>query len=166
VQDSNEYFETDSTDSALAKPNIDNLPDAFENVDGNWIPLFQVGDKIAIERQSTINPGKWAGTSQYHVVSVDHEDHIVFLWNESLDQFDMTSWETGIKRGNLYKLMTLGGKPISIKKRGRGRPRKNPIQFDGSGKPAVADKPVVLDENGAPVKRGRGRPKGSKNKQK
>lgn len=57
-----------------------------------------------------------------------------------------------IKRNQQTSLQidTITGEPVARK---RGRPRKHPV------------KPVNLDENGNVVKRGRGRPKGSKNKQ-
>lgn len=44
--------------------------------------------------------------------------------------------------------------PATGEKRGRGRPRKHPVK----------EIVIVTDENGQPVKRGRGRPKGAVNK--
>ena len=70
----------------------------------------------------------------------------------------MSNYITGTKAGYRFKLPNAKG--MSIGKRKRGRPRKNP-----TGAPELT-KPVELDSNGQPVKKKRGRPAGTKNRPK
>lgn len=139
--------------SPAAAPGIDisKLPDAI--ADG--VLRVGAGDRIVIERRATFLPGRpYLDTKTYRIKRVDPNGDMS-LWDESLNQWAMDNWKTGPLKGQVYKLATVGTNVTT--KRKRGRPRKNPVD---------APKPVVVGPDGAPVKRGRGRPKGSKNRAK
>lgn len=131
------------------KPDISGLPDAI--ADGR--PLFKVGDKIVIEQYATIletNP--YLHTRTYKVTAINHQTGDLQLWDESLCQWGMDNYVKGPMFGQVYKLAN----GAVVGKRKRGRPRKNPIA------PAT----VVVAPAPAGEKKGRGRPKGSKNRPK
>jgi hypothetical protein len=127
------------------QPNIGHLADAFEiGPEGRPMPRFQAGEKIVLERRMTLLPGKpWLSTNTYVVEHIDQETGLMRLWNEEVQQFDLTNYVTGIKKhGFVYKL--LGGRrrtleeiqegvripdplPVISGVRKRGRPRKNPL---------------------------------------
>ena len=135
------------------KPDISYLEDAFEpGFDGTPLPRFAVGGKIIIERHSTLLPKRqWLNTQTYTVENIDYESYTLKLWNADLQQFDLTNWKSGILKHNfVYKLAPLYG---SLKKKGRGRPKKEILKPDSPVQEVVS-----------PEKKGRGRPKGSKNK--
>lgn len=130
---------------------ISRLPDAI--VEGALRPA--VGDRIVIERRAAFLPGRpYLDTKTYRIHRLDPNGNMS-LWDESLNQWAMDNWKTGPMKGNVYKVPSVGVAVTT--KRKRGRPRKNPVD---------APKPVVVGPDGAPVKRGRGRPKGSKNRAK
>lgn len=132
---------------AVSKPDISRLPDAI--VGG--IPQFGPGDKIVIERYCSFLKGcPYLDTRTYRVVDVDAFTGKMHLYDDALNQNAVDNWKTGIKTGNIYKLAV--GNVVSTKRK-RGRPRKNPIE---APKPVDANVP----------KRGRGRPKGVKNRAK
>lgn len=136
-----------------APPAIDisRLPDAI--VDGALRPT--VGDRIVIERRASFLPGRpYLDTKTYRIHRLDPNGNMS-LWDESLNQWAMDNWKTGPMKGNVYKVPSVGVAVTT--KRKRGRPRKNPVE---------PPKPVVVGPDGAPVKRGRGRPKGAKNRAK
>lgn len=131
----------------VQKPDISRLPTAL-GVDGT--PLFGVGDKIVIERYSGALDGcPYLDTRTYRVKSVDLVTGLVALYDEVLFQNAFDNWRDGVTRGQQYRF-SMGG-TFSTKKK-RGRPRKNP----------VAPKEEVPQGE----KRGRGRPKGAKNRAK
>lgn len=167
------------------RPNINRLKDAFVwNADlSHWDPQFRIGDIIVIERQSTIFPGRWSDTQKFVVQSIDMDKGLLTLWNQELDQWDMSHWNSGLERGNLYKMITQNGEKVSARskpstpkteiknltpvnpgeqpvKRGRGRPKGS------KNKNSIKRAAPVQDDSIVTVKRGRGRPKGSKNKPK
>lgn len=137
------------------KPDISRLHPAVEEVDGELLPLFAVGDRIVIERHAHSLPGSpWLDTQTYVVQDIDDETGVLRLWNTGQNQFAMGNFITGPARGDDYRLA--GDRRNPIGKRKRGRPRKNPVE-------PVAP---VVDGTPLPVKRGRGRPKGVKNRPK
>jgi hypothetical protein len=140
----------------INKPEIGHLPDAI--VDG--YPAFGVGDKIIIERRSVVLAGKpYIDTKSYRVISVDMAGGNVHLYDGDLDQFAMTNWRTGLLAGFIFKFAN--GKAV-VTKRKRGRPRKNPTP---EALPSRASEGL---NQSAPAgeKKGRGRPKGTKNRSK
>lgn len=134
------------------KPDISHLPSATaEDENGVVIPLFDVNDKIVIERHASMLTGRpWLDTQTYIVQEIDDETGVVKLWNPDMLQFALGNFITGPQRGDDYRLAVEGTPTVG--KRKRGRPRKNPVQ------------PVALKPG--EKKRGRGRPAGSKNRSK
>lgn len=145
---------------AAAKPLIDHLEDAVgKDQFGNPVLNAKIGDKIIIERVATILSHKpWLDTKTYIITSVDGVTGDMALMDTDLGQSAMSNYLTGTARGYRFKLPNSKG--MSIGKRKRGRPRKNPT---GAPEPA---KPIQLDLNGQPVKKKRGRPAGTKNRAK
>lgn len=134
------------TRKAGNKPDISRLPDAI--VAG--VAQFEEGDKIVIERYSSFLKGKpYLDTKTYKVVRHDVFTGRLHLFDEQLDQNAIVNWKESLKFGTVFKLAM--GNAVSTKKK-RGRPRKNPIE-------ATEAKP-------AGEKKGRGRPKGAKNRPK
>lgn len=135
------------------KPDISRLPDAI-GPDG--VPLFRVGEKIIIERRATVLEGNpYLDTRTYTVVGINGDNGNLDLFDETLAQSAMSNWMSGLRRGFVFKLAR--GNSVATKKK-RGRPRKNPIVDE------TEKKAVPLDERGQPIKKKRGRPPGSKNR--
>ena len=134
------------------KPDISRLRDAL-GPDG--FPVFRAGDKIVIERYTSVLAGNpYLDTRTYRVLEIDSVTGNLKLFDDSLQQFAGDNWKVGPKRGNVYKLA--GSMNITTKKK-RGRPRKAPVE---------QPKPVELGPDGKPIKKKRGRPPGSKNRPK
>ena len=145
---------------SAAKPLIDHLEDAVDKDQfGNLVLNAKVGDKIVIERFATVLSHRpWLDTKTYVITNVDGVTGDLGLMDTDLGQSAMSNYITGTKAGYRFKLPNAKG--VSIGKRKRGRPRKNPT---GAPEPT---KPVQLDPNGQPVKKKRGRPAGTKNRPK
>ena len=132
-----------------ARPDISGLPNAI-GPDG--IPVFVKGDKIVIERYASFLQGNpYLDTRTYKVEAVDLDTGKVDLWDENLQQYANDNWRHGLKIGQVYKLSL--GRLVSSQKK-RGRPKKNAEENKSVTKPFVA----------GTEKKGRGRPKGSKNR--
>lgn len=137
-------------DRNARKPNISHLKPALVMVDGAPIPLFNIGDKIVIERYASVLAARpWLDTLTYVVESIDDETGVVGLWNEDLKQHALGNYITGPKKGDVYCL-AIAKETIGKKK--RGRPRVRPLPAEGEPKPVRKGK--------------RGRPPGSKNRSK
>lgn len=141
-----------------SKPIIDHLEDAVsEDQFGNPVLLARVGDKIIIERVASVLSHKpWLDTKTYIITSIDGVTGDLVLMDYDLGQQAGSNYITGLKHGYRFKLPNSKG--MSIGKRKRGRPKKNP-----TGAPEL-EKPVQLDANGQPIKKKRGRPPGVKNR--
>lgn len=142
-----------------SRPDISSLEDAFEpGFDGVPLPKFTVGGKIVLERYATTLPKRqWLSTNTYIVEDINYETGTLKLWDPSLQRFELSNWRTALsKHGFVYKLAPAHG--VVGKKRGRGRPRKNPFVPPAPKAEGVAPGPED--------KKGRGRPKGSKNRSK
>jgi hypothetical protein len=139
------------------KPLIDHLPDAVERDEMGMLTLLAVpGEKIIIERYATILKGKpWLDTKTYTIETIDAANGDLALWDDDLGRSAMSNFIQGIKFGYRFKLPA--GR-VGIGHRKRGRPRKNP-----TGVPEEK-KPVQFDANGVPIPKKRGRPPGSKNR--
>lgn len=132
----------------VSKPDISRLPDAI--VGG--VAQFSEGDKLVIERYSSFLRGKpYLDTKTYRVIRHDEFTGRIHLFDEQLDQNAIMNWKEGLRFGTIFKLAT-GKVDISTKKK-RGRPKK---LVDG-----LPPEPKPEGE-----KRGRGRPKGAKNRDK
>lgn len=137
-------------DRNARKPNISHLKPALVVVDGAPLPLFNIGDKIVIERYASVLAARpWLDTLTYTVESIDDETGVVGLWNEDLKQHALGNYITGPKKGDVYCL-AIAKETIGKKK--RGRPRVRPLPPEGEPKPVRKGK--------------RGRPPGSKNRPK
>lgn len=142
-----------SKDRQARKPDISALEDALAfHPDGQIVPLFEPGARIVIERRSTVVAGNpWLDTQTYVVQEVEPDTGVLRLWNPHLMQLAMANFVSGSATGSVFKLAPVRG---TIGKKKRGRPRKN------------FSTPAPAPEQPAGEKRGRGRPKGSKNKAK
>lgn len=133
------------------KPSIDHLKDGVTHsmVDG-FIPLFDVGDRIVVERHSLLLPGNpWLDTRVYIVKDIDDEKGLAHCWDEELQHYAcMTFVQPDVQR---IKLAPKKGNPFRAPKgRADGKPLQNSSLSQGESAP----------------KKGRGRPKGSKNRPK
>lgn len=140
------------------RPVIDDLVDAVVKDElGRLVLLAKPGEKLIVERYATILPGNpWLDTKTYTVQSIDEATGRIHLWDDELQRTALTDYIGGTKAGYRFKLPVKGRKISS--KRKRGRPRKVvAVQ-------PVASVPVAVNPDGTPVKRGRGRPKGVKNR--
>lgn len=134
------------------KPDISHLPSAF-GPDG--YPIFGPGDKLVIERYASFLSGRpYLDTRTYRVVSVDLNSGHLALYDEELLQQATDNWRHGVKIGQQYRIAL--GRLVNSKGK-RGRPKKDVP-------PPTTPSPVK--DNSLGVKKGRGRPKGSKNRDK
>lgn len=143
------------------KPDVSCLEDAF-NEDGT--PLFEVGGRIVIERYATTIPGlPWLDTQTYVVREVDTVSGVMKLWNPHVYQTALTNYKLGLANGFLYKLAPTKG---SIGNKKRGRPKKHSPA--GTSTPTSPTSPPAgaTSSTSPEGKKGRGRPKGVKNRPK
>lgn len=139
----------EATGSTRAKPDISALEDALEvNDDGTvkFIPI--VGGKVVIER--CVEDGGWLDTNLYTVREIDEETGALRLIRDEFGHNAMSNYMEGILRGYVFKLPPKKGPIIARKVR--------------AGKKTKPTMTVPVDPS-AP-KKGRGRPKGSKNRPK
>jgi hypothetical protein len=145
------------------RPNIDDLVDAVVRDDlGRLVLLAKPGEKLIVERFATILPGRpWLDTRTYTIQTIDEATGRIHLWDDELQRTALTDYIGGTTAGYRFKLPTKGRALVSNKRK-RGRPKKivavKPVEQS-----AV---PVATNPDGTPVKRGRGRPKGIKNRDK
>ena len=141
-----------------SKPLIDHLPDAvIKNEMGLPTLLAGTGEKLIIERYATVLSHRpWLDTKTYTITNVNLATGVVGLWDDDLHRSATTNFIEGVKCGYRFKLTTRKG--MQIGKRKRGRPRKNPTDA-----PELM-KPVELGPDGQPIKKRRGRPAGTKNR--
>ena len=137
------------------KPDISHLEDAVK-VDEEGHPSLdlQVGDRIVIERYSGILKERpWLDTKPYYLNDVDQVTGKLKLYFEELQQHATDNFIAGMKLGNVYKKMPSNGRwdapPRVVRK-----PEPRPISIDNG----------TVDQS--TEKKGRGRPKGSKNRSK
>jgi len=143
--------------AAASKPMIDHLPDAISKDEMGFPTLLAgPGERIIIERVASILHGRpWLDTKTYTIESIDTASGRLTLWDDDLQRYAGTNFIEGLKFGYRFKLPTKKGMNIGHRK--RGRPRKNP---EG----APVQKPVEIGPDGQPIKKKRGRPAGSKNR--
>jgi len=135
-----------------AKPDISHLEDAIWSDGEQTVFIPQPGDRVVIERPSTLSPGNhWLDTKIYVVQDINDDTGVLKLWDPELLQFAMSNFLTGPALGLVFKV-PVDGSTLGMKRK-RGRPRKNTGK---SGQNQTMDN--------APKKRGR--PRGSKNRPK
>lgn len=145
---SNSALDALASRKVVNKPDISGLPDGI--VGG--MPAFKDGDKIVVERYVMFLAGKpYLDTKTYRVLSVDAFTGKVALFDEALSQHALINWKAGLTNGSQVIKLAVGKVDVSTKKK-RGRPRKNPV--------------APKEEAPQGEKRGRGRPKGAKNRAK
>jgi hypothetical protein len=135
------------------KPDISHLEDAIK-LDESGRPYLdlKMGDQIVIERYSGIlNDKPWLDTKPYYINDADQVTGKLKLYFEELQQHATDNFLLGMKIGCLYKKMPANG-------RWDEPPKVKPV--------AKVVAPVQFTEHGEPIKKGRGRPKGVKNRPK
>ena len=171
---------TESLFTGSIKPDISGYPDAFEESDGEHYPLFSANDIIWVERQSTLFPGNWFETRKLRVLDVNQEEKLIVGWDDLTEEHCLTHWESGLARGNVYKIFQRDGvkteKKVAKQKvtepqtrteklptlSASGKRRVRPPGSNNKIKPSTPPKVAAVEG----IKRGRGRPPGSKNKPK
>ena len=140
------------------KPTIDQLADAFEYVDGKLSFKVPVGQKVVIERTTDLGDGKrvWLDTETYRVESIDQVTGELKLINVAVRAAARSNFITGLERGYSFKIPGVDG---NVGKRRRGRPKK--VRGLEEFEPRTTQ-----DTKNAGAKKTRGRPKGSKNRDK
>lgn len=131
------------------RPRIEHLPSGTIRHEGSMLPLFDVGDRIVVERKATlIETNPWLDTIVGHVKSIDDDSGTVVLIDEASDarcpRHNFVSFKCA---QHDFRLAPARGNPFTMPE-GWSPPTK--------GAPA---------EPAAP-KRGRGRPPGAKNRSK
>lgn len=136
------------------KPSIDHLKPGTAIVDGEVLPLFNVGDRIVVERSISFRlDHPWLDTRVYKVISIDDDSGVVRCFDDEL----MHNAYVGFKDPHsIVKLYPAKGNPLVGKKRRSLGKIEKMIRAQ-----QVADGDAVE----AP-KRKRGRPAGVKNKPK
>jgi hypothetical protein len=150
----------DDDDSVMSSrprdmPNIDHLVDAVDvNHQGVASFMLPPGSRLVIERRSGLLQGRpWIDTKVYEVREIDQETGLLKLWNPEARHHARDNFKAGVKVGSKYKVPPAKGK------------------WDAPPKVVKSPPPVVVQSNGGsedgqPVKRGRGRPPGVKNRSK
>lgn len=128
------------------RPVIEHLrTGVFVQADGTILPLFDVGDRIVVDRRTTLLRGiPWLETIVGKVRTIDDESGLVTVWDEDGDPRSPPTRYTNFK--DPYHIFKLAPD------------RGNPFEPPPEPKP---EKPQR-----APGQKGRGRPKGSKNRPK
>lgn len=136
-------------ESKRAKPDISSLEDAVDVSDDGTVTFIPVvGGKVVIER--CVESGDWLDTNLYTVTDIDTESGALRLIRDEFGHNAMSNYMEGILRGYVFKLP----------------PKKGPIvkrKVRVSRK--VKDATITIPDPNLP-KKGRGRPKGSKNRPK
>jgi hypothetical protein len=124
------------------KPSIDHLIDGvIKTEELGVVPLFGPGDRIIAERHlSILDDHRWLDTRIYIVQSIDDDMGIVHCQDEEQRHYACIGFKHPFTR---IKLVPKKGNPWKVTK---------------------IEKPLIRD--GASTKKGRGRPKGSKNRDK
>jgi hypothetical protein len=142
------------------RPDTDHLkPGTVSTGEGEVLPLFNAGDRIVVERCCSFLSGNpWLDTYIYKVVSIDDETGAVKCLDEDTEHHSTVSFKSKFQRvflcpktGNPF---TETAKKLAAKEEARAVAKKE-------GLPSRDETPA------APVgKKGRGRPKGTKNRPK
>jgi len=140
-------------DGRRSRPDISHLDLAVDVDDaGNVTFIPEVGQKVVIERVTSLLPTRtWLDTSVYTVKDIDPETGALTLYSEELGQWGYSNFMEGLLMGYSFRLPP---------KRGPVIPRRTRL------KKAVREELRTLEvpERTPGVKKGRGRPKGSKNR--
>ena len=147
--DSDDSDSIDIEKPSRTRPDISHLDDALSvDDDGNVTFLPQIGGKVVIER--CIESGSWLDTNLYTITDVDRMTGDLRLIRDEMGHRAMSNYLEGIIRGYVFKLPSVKGPIIKRKVRLVRKPKKEVVTISGPVGP----------------KKGRGRPKGSKNRPK
>jgi hypothetical protein len=142
------------------RPDISWMEDAIDWDTADELPTFlpKKGDYVIIERYITCLPGKpWLDTRVYLMKEDAYPDGSLRLSDPVRQQQCMNNWKRGIIEGFSFKRPPKGRNPETVfESTGQVR-RKRKVVAELAQKPAA---PTTGE------KRGRGRPKGSKNRDK
>lgn len=129
------------------RPSIDHLPEGVAVMpNGDRVPLFNVNDRIVVERYLSWAPQRWLDTRTYIVRSIDDETGAVRCLDEECNYFATVGFK---HPGQNFKLAPKRGNPFNAPKLRREAEK--------------AEKASQLPP-GTPKRRGR--PKGSANRPK
>lgn len=146
------------------KPQIDHLQNAIDPTTGQF--LLKVGDKVLIQY-----PHPWRDTTVFIIKSIDpsHMEHgFIGLWDPNGMQFTCSSYITGPRRGLMFKIPDSSRNWVPGENEDLYTQVKRKYTRRATEEKPIVVVPTVTDKNGdiVPVKRPRGRPKGSKSKNK
>lgn len=133
------------------RPSIDHLADAVGTLpNGDKIALFDVGDRIVVERNLLWSLNTWLDTRVYLVREIDDETGVVKCTDEEMQHHATVGFK---HPGQLFKLCPSKGNPFT---QGAVRAAQKAAKEAASATPGDPSKPEE--------KRRRGRPKGAKNR--
>jgi hypothetical protein len=132
------------------RPSIDHLKDGVVEVEGTMVPLFNVGDRIVVDCcTNLLKNSPWLETIVGRVRSIDDDTGLVSVFDEASDvRSPVVRWASFKDGLHTLKLAPARGNPLAAPEP-TSRPEKT-SRFDDQGNP----------------KRGKGRPRGSKNRPK
>lgn len=138
----------------LAKrPSIDHLVDGVGVLStGDKVALFDVGDRIVVERNLTWSLSTWLDTRVYTVKAIDDETGVVRCIDEEMQHHAFVGFK---HPGQTFKLAPKKGNPFTqgaVREALKAAKAAQLVEEKGSAGPTQGEK------------KGRGRPKGSKNR--
>lgn len=138
------------------KPAIDHLDDAVVFLsDGTPVFVPEIGERVIIERYTSLLPGRpWLDTKLYLIRDVDQETGHLSLWDEETQHWVVSNFADGLQSGYRFKLPPDHGRGIPKKKHRRTKEERRQAKEDSWAQMATKKKSR------------RGRPKGSKNRDK
>ena len=138
-----------------SKPDIDNLSDAVVFLeDGTPVFVPEVGEKVIIERYTSLLPGRpWLDTRVYVVREIDEDTGRLSLWDEDSKYWATSNFIDGLKNGYRFKLTPDVGRGISKKRHRRTKEERMLAKQDAL-------------EKSFEKKKKRGRKPGTKNRSK
>jgi len=135
------------------RPPVDHLEPGLLLPDGGApLPVFDVGDRIVVDRRTALLRGSpWLETIVGKVRSIDDDVGLVSLWDEAGDARNPpVRWASMVDGMHDFRLAPASGDPFDPDRIARAR--------------AAAARAAALAAG--PPRRGRGRPRGSKNRPK
>lgn len=129
------------------KPRIDHLKPGTVSVDGEVLPLFDVGERVVVERHSSLLPGNpWLDTQIFLVENINDDNGTVRGRHEELARTGFFGFKDSF---TIVKLAPKKG---------------NPFKADNIARDEKKEAKKAALAPGEKIKRGR--PKGSKNRSK
>lgn len=146
-----ERREDDDTHDVV-KPDISHLSDAVVDVDGvGRVFLPQVNDYVVVEWEAP-----WCDTMLFLVTKIDDSSGVVMLWSKQRGNYSTTNYKNAHEAGTIIKLVPEDANIDKIY--AALKPQKSVKSQSTALRTAVDIVPTVER------RKGRGRPKGSKNR--